>query len=175
MNKSGTHQYRLRLSTKLKSLLSELAWGHRTSFAGEVVNRVTNKDFQKEYPTTTPRQELTEGESVLTTIHFPIEIYQELKSKSEQYRRSVNAEILNRLYQSDPLADYRQMVGEEGGKYMESKQVEETGQKDKGLCPQNEREKKMLEMYRQLTPDQQAQLNAIGDTFNQPIKHKKSG
>lgn len=179
MEKKTSQFYQLRITTSLKYALEQLALRGVRSLADEIRRRIAESHAGVDQNLIVDHPEFFNGAKEIVSLRLPHPLHRELKELAEQNSSSINGEITKRLLLSDPLGDLNSnpykipTLSERDEKQGQVKEQEEN--QDKGLCPQTEDERILLEKYRQLTPDQRTQMQAIGDTFIKPIKRKNSG
>jgi len=163
MHKSQIHQYKLRVSTKLKELLAGISEHRHRSVKSQVIETIK-----------APSELVTPPYSSIS-INFPVEIFQSLKSAAALKKMSVNDEILDRIYWSNPQAELDYLNGRDtSSDYPLSGTSQKLMVKEEpnpqGLCTQTEDERIMLEEYRAMSADQRTQMQAISDAIYEPKK-----
>ena len=187
MSHSNTHQFRLRVHESLKSTLEALAWANKRSIAAEVIDRISGSDFSDVTEVAIPPKKLLIGEKVIFGFRISNDLLEDIRVCADEVGSGMTAEILRRLYITNPSADYEILKSKErassavssikGNKPYPKKSLDQnlkTGEpastKTQGLCTQTEDERIMLEKYRALSEDQRTQMHAISDTFHEPKK-----
>jgi len=176
MHKNQIHQYKLRVSIKLKELLVAISGHRHRSVGSQVIETIKRIESQSAETITAPR-ELVDPPHSSISINFPADIFQGLKSAATLKKMSVNDEILDRIYWSNPLSELDYLVGKKNSTDYPKESIsaqfqvqESPPTQTQGLCTQTEDERIMLEKYRSMSTQQRTQMQAISDAIHEPKK-----
>jgi len=173
MRKPAPPPFQLSLPGHLKTVLSEIAWATKKKLSEEVNQRISNHAIADIDENPAPPKEFTNQKLEKYGFRIEPELKKQIKSCAVARGASMNAEILRRLYLSNPLADLAGIHKQNTSDYPHSstKQREAAGYitsvKDNPACSYSMTpdEKELLTTYRAASKDQKHQISEIISTF----------
>ncbi|PHS71970.1 MAG: hypothetical protein COB22_06010 [Cycloclasticus sp.] len=142
--------------------------------AAEIIQRITDHNLSDTIEFAVPPATLIQGEKIIFGFRMPNTLKEEIAECANTRGTGMTAEILRRLFLTNPLVDYKVIEAKEKAaaftyptqKLGRGLAVNET----QGLWTQTEGERIMLEKYRAMSDVQRTQMQAISDTIYEPKK-----